>query len=132
MAYQQRQNYRNEDWVILDQLDLTENSRRRLIYSLKQPEGVGQLYIDLGSYTNEPGKRERITGLCLQLPQFIDFVAGLDEVLNRVKEILKKKPYSQVYGLEEAPAAVADCSAASSEPKRMCICHYISIKQLRV
>ena len=72
MAYQQRQNFRNEDWVILDQLDLTENSRRRLIYSLKQPEGVGQLYVDLGSYTNEPGKRERVTGLCLQLPQFID------------------------------------------------------------
>ena len=65
MAFQQRQNYRNEDWVLLDQLDLTENSRRRLIYSLKQPEGVEQVYVDFGSYTNEAGKHERDTRLCL-------------------------------------------------------------------
>ena len=96
MAYKQHQNYRNDDWLVLDQLDLTENSRRRLIYSLKQPHGFGQLYVDLGSYTNEAGKHKRVTGLCLQLPQFIDLVAGLDEVLNRVKEIVKNKPYSQV------------------------------------
>ena len=131
MAYKQHQNYRKDDWLVLDQLDLTENSRRRLIYSLKHPEGVGQLYVDLGSYTNEAGKHERVTGLCLQLPQFIDFVAGLDEVLNRVKEIVKKKPYSQVYGLEEGQAT--DSSLASSEPTRMrscqpCVYMSISIK----
>ena len=125
MAYQQQQNFRTEKWEILDQLALTENTRRRLVYSLKTPENSAQLFVDLGSYINDPNTETRVTGLCLQLPQFIDFVAGLDEVLNRVKEFVKKKPYSQTYGLE-ASAGGASATVGDGQPSsrtslpRMC------------
>ena len=72
MAYQQQQNFRTEKWEILDQLALTENTRRRLVYSLKTPENSAQLFVDLGSYINDPNSETRVTGLCLQLPQIIE------------------------------------------------------------
>ena len=111
------------EWVVLDALQLTENSRRRFVYSLKKLKNKKQLYLDLAAYGNDSQDFSRFTGLCMHLPTAIDFLAALDEILNRAKTILNEPQYAAAYGLAEK-ASDLDGSVATPQqlPKSKQFC----------
>jgi len=87
------------EWEVLDELQLAENSRKRFVYTLKKMKNKKQLYLDLAAYGNDSEDFSRFTGLCMHLPTAIDFLAALDEILNRAKTILNEPQYAAAYGL---------------------------------
>ena len=87
------------EWEILDELQIAKNSRKRFVYTLKKLKNKNQLYLDFGAYGNDSQDFGRYTGLCMHLPTAIDFLAALDEILNRAKSILNEPQYAQAYGL---------------------------------
>jgi len=87
------------EWEILDELQIAENSRKRFVYTLKKLKNKNQLFLDFGAYGNDSQDFGRYTGLCMHLPTAIDFLAALDEILNRAKSILNEPQYAQAYGL---------------------------------
>ena len=57
--------------------------------------------MDFGAYGNDSQDFGRNTGLCMHLPTALDFLAVLDEILNRAKSILNEPQYALAYGLAQ-------------------------------
>jgi len=109
------------EWEVLDELQLAENTRKRFVYTLKKLKNKNQLYLDLAAYGNDYQDFSRFTGLCMHLPTAIDFLAALDEILNRAKAILNEPQYAAAYGLKTGDAdEVVEAPQSLPKSKRLC------------
>ena len=105
------------EWEVLDELQLAENSRKRFVYTLKKLKNK-KLYLDLAAYGNDSQDFSRFTGLCMHLPTAIDFLAALDEILNRAKTILEEPQYAAAYGFEEKASDLGRFVDAPQQPPK--------------